>query len=78
MSSGAATYFPKKKRKRKAPTGELRIKAKMTMPSPKPKQTVKRPGPHRGTHWHEKEAPLPAHYGPDAQWIKDGGWSGKR
>ena len=75
MSAGATTRFPKHRRKSKAPKGELKFKAKMTMPATKPNPPEPK---HRGTHWHEPEALLPRHYGIDAQWIKDGGWSGKR
>jgi hypothetical protein len=47
-----------------------KAKAAMRKPKPPPRQ--------KGTHYHEPEAPLPSHYAPDAQWFRDGGWSGKR
>ena len=53
---------------------EAKAKLKAEMAAARPKTPVF----HKGTHYHEPEDPLPPHYAPDAQWIKDGGWSGKR
>jgi hypothetical protein len=33
--------------------------------------------PGKGTHYHEEES-RNRKLSPEAQWIKDGGWSGKR